>query len=198
MKHILKRFSFVIFHIALIIFQIRLLPNGSVERKRRPSRAADTFDLEHILTLQDPNARYVVSESAPSFVYNEDSGQILKYNFTTSKGLKTRIITNDDDFAIDNLGRLLFVGPLNSSDRIKIKTEMNLTLILTHDMIVVRYYEVPLRIVVNKVSVGFSCQDNKVNITCDDNYDVGWCIQSEGSHLYRINHIDILPYIQKK
>ena len=64
-----------------------------------------------IITPPDGTADYIVSAYGPAFVYNADTSEVM--TFTTespAEGVDVKLTSNDNDYVIDNLGRVIFVG----------------------------------------------------------------------------------------
>ena len=68
----------------------------------------DPIDLDTIITPPDDSLDWKVSPYGPAYVKSGD--EIMAFTVAEPEGQKVRLSSNDNDFAIDNFGRVIYVG----------------------------------------------------------------------------------------
>jgi hypothetical protein len=70
----------------------------------------DPYTIEDIVTPPDSNLMYIVSAYGPAFVYDTTDSNVMTFQTSLPAGVEVKLSSNDNDFAIDNQGRVIYVG----------------------------------------------------------------------------------------
>ena len=58
-----------------------------------------------------PNATYWVEDpTRPDFVTNKETGEILQFSINTPNGTSVHVVSDNQDYSVDNHGRVIYVG----------------------------------------------------------------------------------------
>jgi len=58
-----------------------------------------------------PNATYWVEDpTRPDFVTNKETGEILQFSINTPNGTSVHVVSDNQDYSVDNQGRVIYVG----------------------------------------------------------------------------------------